>query len=78
MNTSTFPSGYKGHLAQAAKRWLKAREIEQTFSTKNDLDGLEIVAESLQKVEEEFFRAARLATESGAVWSNAYNLDERK
>lgn len=78
MNTSNFPDGSLGHLAHAAQRWLKAREIEKTFSANRDISGLEIIADSLDKAQEEFIRAARLATEDGTNMAELYNLDGQK
>lgn len=72
MNTSIFPDGSLGHLAHAAQRWLKAREIEKSFHA--DLEGLRVIAKSLNDAQEELIRAARLATEDGTNMAALYNL----
>lgn len=74
MNTSNFPDGSLGHLAHAAQRWLKAREIEKTFYANDDLEGLSIIAKSLDNAQEEFIRAARLVTQDGTTMAALYNL----
>lgn len=66
-NTSKFPDGTLGHLAHAANNWLIARKLEQQFT--GDLDTLQVIAPSLSAAQEEFLRAAHLATKNGLkVW----------
>lgn len=60
---SRFPYGCKAHVAECAQKWLVAREIEKLFTGQNNLEKLEIVAESLDKVEKEFWEVVKFALE---------------